>query len=275
MLLVVLAATVSACSFKTYYNRIDELIAEYVEAKVSLDDVLEQTLAHRSELLLKWHRNTQLKDYAHWLRGVQRDVGPHTTIAIVDRRTGELIQFWRSIETKLNAEMAELLPLLDARQRQELFANIEKDNQTYRAENLELSERERIKQYEKNLRENYENWIGGLNRKQRKIVRRAARDLVSTADLRIPHRYEWQGGIQAILASDATRAVKSRRLLKFLNEFKGSNDVVLDKRTDINRRVLVRLTVDLAHSLTEKQRAFFITKTDDYIRMFNELAENR
>ena len=76
-LLVVAAAitTLAACSFKTVYNRLDDLIPKYVEGVVTLDDVLEERLDERVSLLLDWHRSTQLKAYAAWLQSVQQDMG--------------------------------------------------------------------------------------------------------------------------------------------------------------------------------------------------------
>lgn len=275
VVLIAAIATVGACSFKTYYNRLDVLVEEYVEGRVTLDDALEQKLKQHSQALLDWHRNTQLKDYARWLRGVQLDVGSQTTEAMVGQRTDEVMQFWETVLTKLNDEMAQLLPLLDAKRTRELFANIEKDNQAFRKESLQLSDRKRSRQLEKLLRENYENWIGGLTYTQGRLVRRAAQGIVSIADYRLQHRYEWQGGIRAILAADTSAEEKTERLRVFLNGFEGSHRAALDRKWDANRRIIVRLTVDLAHSLTAKQRAFFKAKTDDYIRMFTELAENR
>lgn len=273
--LLAVLVTATACSFKTYYNRMDVLLAEYVEGKVTLDNVLEQKLEQRTEFFHDWHRRTQLKDYAVWLQGVQQDVGPHTTEFIVDQRTDEIVQFWNAIEARLNDEMAELLPMLDAKQQHELFINIEKDNESYRDENSKLTAKRRIKEYEKNLRDNYENWIGGLTKPQGRLVRQAASKLVSSSEERLQHRHEWQGGIRDILAANTSYQQKVKRLRAFLNGFAGSRKSILQQKSDLNRRIIVRLTVDIAHSLTPKQKAFFQTKTDDYIRMFAELSQNR
>jgi hypothetical protein len=42
-----------------------------------------------------------------------------------------------------------------------------------------------------------------------------------------------------------------------------------------NKQVIARLTVKLVHAATADQKGHFMNKTDDYIRIFIELAENR
>ena len=49
----------------------------------------------------------------------------------------------------------------------------------------------------------------------------------------------------------------------------------MNEKSEINREVIVRLTVQISHGLAEDQQAHFISKTNDYIRMLTELAENR
>ena len=71
IVILTLLTAVAACSFKTVYNRLDYLIPEYVEGMVTLDDVLEEKLEQRTLVLLEWHRNTQLKQYADWLSALQ------------------------------------------------------------------------------------------------------------------------------------------------------------------------------------------------------------
>ena len=276
-LVVVIAfiATITGCSFKTVYNQLDYLIPEYVEGMVTLDDVLEQKVEQRTVALLNWHRNTQLKEYASWLREGQQNVGPQLTEVVVDQQIGQLEQFWRSLSRKVNEEMAQLLPLLDEKQKKELFSNIDNDNDEFREKYVELDEKERIEQYEERLLDSYERWLGALTDEQTLIVKQAAQALVSTASLRLERRLEWQSGIRTILADDDTQEGKTERLRAFLNGFEELNGDAMQEKWAVNRRIMVKLTVQIAHSLSTEHRAHFVDKTNDYIRMFTELADNR
>jgi hypothetical protein len=270
-----LIAVVAACSFKTLYNRLDYLIPEYVEGMVTLDDVLEQKLEQRTLVLLNWHRNTQLKQYADWLSTLQRDMGTQLTEEKVEQRIKEMDQFWRSLSEKVNDEMAYLLPLLDKEQQDELFINLEDTNEEFREEYADLNDEQRVDDYIEDISGTYESWIGELTEQQQQSVEQAAAELVSTAELRFQRRLQWQRGIRGILAEDGSTQSKSERLRQFMAGFEDIDDESTKQKSDINRRIIVRLTVQISHSMTAEQKAFFISKTNDYIHMLTELAENR
>ncbi|MGD2161298.1 MAG: DUF6279 family lipoprotein, partial [Gammaproteobacteria bacterium] len=105
---VVLITLVTACSFKTVYNRLDYLIPEYVEGVVTFDEVLEEQLEKRTGVLLHWHRSTQLKQYADWLQALQVDIDAGLTEQQLEQRINEMEVFWLSIVSRLNNEMAYL-----------------------------------------------------------------------------------------------------------------------------------------------------------------------
>ena len=49
----------------------------------------------------------------------------------------------------------------------------------------------------------------------------------------------------------------------------------MSQKSAFNREVVSALTVRISRSMTDQQKAHFINKTDEYIRIFTELAENR
>ena len=270
-----LVTLVTACSFKTVYNRLDYLIPKYVEGVVTLDDVLEERLEGRTQVLLDWHRNTQLKQYAGWLQSLQQDFGVQLTEEQLEQHISEMEGFWLSLLDRVNDEMAYLLPMLDQAQREELFLYLDDSNEEFSEEFIELDEQARIDDYAERMIDVYEDWVGELTDEQAGSVEQAAAELISTAGLRLQRRLDWQQGIRRILASADSHYDKSQRLRVFLAGFEQDEDGPIRQASDINRQVIIRLTVQIAHSLTNEQKEFFISRTDDYIRMFTELAENR
>ena len=289
VIVIGLVTLVTACSFKTVYNRLDYLIPKYVEGVVTLDDVLEERLEGRTQVLLDWHRNTQLKQYAGWLQSLQQDFGVQLTEEQLEQHISEMEGFWLSLLDRVNDEMAYLLPMLDQAQREELFLYLDDSNEEFSEEFIELHEQALIAAFEPILRDEqariddyaermidvYEDWVGELTDEQAGSVEQAAAELISTAGLRLQRRLDWQQGIRQILASADSHYDKSQRLRVFLAGFEQDEDGPIRQASDINRQVIIRLTVQIAHSLTNEQKEFFISRTDDYIRMFTELAENR
>ena len=275
VIVIGLVTLVTACSFKTVYNRLDYLIPKYVEGVVTLDDVLEERLEGRTQVLLDWHRNTQLKQYAGWLQSLQQDFGVQLTEEQLEQHISEMEGFWLSLLDRVNDEMAYLLPMLDQAQREELFLYLDDSNEEFSEEFIELDEQARIDDYAERMIDVYEDWVGELTDEQAGSVEQAAAELISTAGLRLQRRLDWQQGIRQILASADSHYDKSQRLRVFLAGFEQDEDGPIRQASDINRQVIIRLTVQIAHSLTNEQKEFFISRTDDYIRMFTELAENR
>ena len=157
-LIISFIVLITACSFKSLYNQLDYLIPAYLEGMVSLDHVLEKKVEQRSQALINWHRNTQLKEYADWLRILQRDVNPQLTEAQFLQHIATLELFWQALKQKINEEMAALLPLLNRKQRRELFASITNNNQDFRDDYINIDKKERIDSHTRRMLENYENW---------------------------------------------------------------------------------------------------------------------
>ena len=266
---------VSACSFKTFYNRLDYLIPSYVEGMVSLDHVLEEKVEQRTNLLVSWHRNTQLTQYADLLRAFQQDMESPLDVPQVLQHMETIQALWRTLEEKINEEMAELLPLLNSEQREELFESIDDKNEDFYDEYIDLDEDERIEQYIETTTESYENWLGSLTAEQEQAIEKAVTGLSSSAALRLAQRRFWQRNIQEILDSGDTQEVKTLRLQQFFDGFNINDKPQLAAASDANKRILARLTVEIINHATTEQKSFFKNKSGEYIEIFTELAENR
>ena len=265
----------TACSFKTLYNQLDYLIPSYVEGMVTLDDTLEEKIEQRTLLLINWHRNTQLRQYADWLKKIQLELGPELTATQLQKHIVTLETFWSSLSIKVNEEMVELLPLLDAGQRDELFENIADKNDDFRDDYIDLNESERIESYTDSLLDTYENWLGDLTDDQQQNIETAAGKLHSGAELRLQQRLLWQRSIKEIIDNNDPGEKKSERLRRFLANFDSDDNAQMLAVTNTNKHIITQLTLQITHSLTAEQKQYFISKTDDYIRIFTELAENR
>jgi hypothetical protein len=271
----VLSLTVAACSIKTLYNRLDYLIPSYVEGMVSLDDVLEEKVEQRTQTLINWHRNTQLIQYADLLRTFQQDLDSPLTEEQVIQHIYAMELLWYPLAQKVNQEMAALLPLLNAKQREELFASIEEKNEDFYDDYVDLDDEERIEQYTESMLDNYESWFGELDQRQQQYVEQAAYQIHSSASLRLQQRKVWQQNIREILESADNTEKKTERLGTFFQSFNIDDDVQLASANAANVQLFAKLTVQIVNHLSLDQKQYFIDKTNDYIRIFTELAENR
>jgi len=275
IIIVVLSLTVAACSIKTLYNRLDYLIPSYVEGMVSLDDVLEEKVEQRTQTLINWHRNTQLIQYADLLRTFQQDLDSPLTEEQVIQHIYAMELLWYPLAQKVNQEMAALLPLLNAKQREELFASIEEKNEDFYDEYVDLDNEERIEQYTDSMLDNYESWFGELDERQQQYIEQTAYQIRSSASLRLQQRKVWQQSISEMLESADNTEKKTERLRTFFENFNIDDDAELASANAANVQLIAKLTVQIVNRLTPDQKKYFTDKTNDYIRIFTELAENR
>jgi hypothetical protein len=266
---------VSACSFKTVYNRLDYLIPSYVEGLVSLDDALEEKVEQRTDLLLSWHRNTQLAQYTDLLRKFQQAIKSPLDVQRVLQYMASIQALWRVLEVKINQEMAALLPLLNTEQREQLFESIDDKNEDYYDEYIDLDKDERIERYIENTIESYQNWLGPLTTEQEHAIEKAATTYSSIAALRLTQRRLWQRNIQDILNANDTQEIKSKRLQQFFDRFNINAQPQLKAMLDANKMIFARLTVEIINQANADQKTFFRNKTEEYIKVFTDLTEDR
>jgi len=275
VIFALLLTVLSACSLKSLYNNLDYLIPSYVEGIVSLDDMLEEHVEQRTQVLINWHRNTQLKQYADLLRIYQQDFGPQLTEQRVTEHMSVMESLWQPLAEKLNEEMAVLLPLLNQDQLEELFASIDEKNEDFYDDYVDLDEEELIEEYIDRLNENYEGWLGEINEQQQAYIEKAAYRFHTSAHLRLEQRKNWQRNIHRILYSDDSAENRSERLRSYFKAYNSKRDDALSAADNANKQVIAWLTVKLVHAATAEQKDYFMDRTDDYIRIFTELAEGR
>lgn len=273
--IMTLVMMTASCSFKTLYNQLDNLIPYYVEGMVSLDGMLEEKVAQRTLVLINWHRDTQLNQYANWLRVLQRDTNNHLTEDKMRKHIATLYRFWQSISQKADEEMVLLLPLLNTEQRKELYSSIDEKNDEFREEYAEVKSEERITQYTDRIIDNYETWLGVLTDEQEVSVKQTAARLQSTARYRLERRKQWQRSIKLILDTNNSTSQKNASLREFFTGYKSQEIVAMNTVFNINKNIISHLTLQIVHSMTDEQKAHFVTSTNDYIRMFEELAKQR
>jgi len=265
----------SGCTFKFTYNNLEYVISSYVEKMVSLDGVLKKRLDEQTISLITWHRNTQLIQYANLLRDLKRDFGPDLTEQQVSYTIKNIEDFWQILVEKLNKEMVTLLPLLNNDQLDELFVNIDKKNDKFYKENVDLDKDEISEEYEERLLDNFETWLGDLTKQQKDEIQKTATTIDSSANLRLQLRKYWKKNIQEILKTEDTVDIKSNKLTIFFNQFNAKQIDMLANIRNKNIQAIGLLALKLMHIATPEQKQNFINKADYYIRIFTELKENR
>jgi len=158
----------SACSaLRIAYNQAPDWTYWWLDGYVDFSDEQSPRVREAVVAWFKWHRSTQLPDYAALLAQARIQVGETMTPAQICQWTDELTdRIDRAVDHAIPA-LAGSVRSLSAQQLRHLERKFEKNNQTYMAEYLQSSADERTKAQVKRVAERAEFFFGKLDAGQR------------------------------------------------------------------------------------------------------------
>ncbi|UVW28788.1 DUF6279 family lipoprotein [Massilia sp. H6] len=170
-----LLALLAGCSsVKFTYNQGDTLLYWWMNSYADLEGKQADITKRDIDTLFKWHRQTQLRDYAALLGGFQRQLAANPTQA-------DLTQAYRDIRLRgerLSTRAVPEITTLALSIKPEQIANIERKfkskNDDYRKKFMEGSTEKRQRARFKKSMEQFDLWFGNFSSEQEAILRRAS-----------------------------------------------------------------------------------------------------
>ena len=183
---------ITSCSTKFAYNYLDWALEWYAGKYVSLDDEQQWLLNSTIEKSLKWHRKTQLPTYVNSLDLLIDDIKGEITLSKlkVVYETNE--KYWNTVKQHSAPLIAELLLNLTDDQVNEMFENLEEQNQELEQEYVSKPREALIEQRAERMIDRLEDWIDYLDKKQKKIVLEWSQQYYPLSDRWIMNRRVWQ-----------------------------------------------------------------------------------
>jgi hypothetical protein len=262
----------TACTIKTLYNQLDWLIADRLESYVELTSEQQTRLYANIQRTLAWHRSNQLPLYVKWLQEFKSDILGTATQQNIGLKIDQFQLFLRAIRAHSANEMARLLPLLSAEQRQQIYRHMDEENEKFADRYIEVDRDEQIDVYAERMEKQLESWLGSLNDKQESIVQASAKQIQPVATEVLASRHRWQAEFRDILENHHKPKIIADKLQDLLVNIEKQRSVNYKKLFAHNRQVLIQLIIDIASSMDSPQRAYLTDKVDTYSQYFTELA---
>ena len=244
---MLLVLSMAACSaIKLTYNNGDTLAYWWLNAYLDLDSEQASWVKKDIDELFRWHRRTQLRDYAQLLASGQRQLAAGVTEADLQndfrdvRARSELLAF------KALPELADLARSVKPEQIAQMEKKFRKNNETYRKKFMsgDMEKRQKVR-FEKTM-EQFELWFGDFSREQEETLRKASDARPLKGETWLEERMLRQRKIIAVL-----RKVQQEKLGK-----------------DATMALLHNLVKDLFHRFDAPERkAFYDTQIDGSIQM--------
>lgn len=268
----VCAMLLAACSLKTLYNHLDIFIAEYISEMVSLDDALSSRVDTESIAFHAWHRQTQLNEYAAWLDALQSDARADISEADALAHLDRLESFWNTLLDRAFHESAALMALLNEKQQNELFENIETGNSDFYQKYVDLTNAERIEQFIERIEDSLEPWLDDLTSEQEKLIEALAANLKPFAAERFRERQRWQRELLPLVKARVPAETKTLQLRAYFKQFAQNKNSSIDSKKAYNKQLMAKFMVKLLKSMSPEQMTYLKTRLAEYAQTFRELA---
>lgn len=189
--LVALCLLASGCAIgKLGYNAAPSWLGWQIDQYVSLDDDQREVVDRHLDVLHRWHRQTQLGQYAALLREVDDTLRTPVAPGEVGRvRERALALAWTPLAERLAGPMAEVLPTLRPQQLDRLRKRFAHKNRDARREYLPTSGRKTVEGARADrLTKRAEFFFGSLDSRQTELIRARAAAMPATEEALLAER---------------------------------------------------------------------------------------
>lgn len=272
VLMVCACVLSSGCGIKLMYNNVDRLIAWELDDYVDLTSVQNTYLREQLDVVMYWHRTTQLPEYAVMLREIDDAVSEGLTREHLAVFEEQMLGHGEAALEKFVPVMAEILYDLSQEQVAGLARRSEKVNQKYLKEVDGLTTEERQQRWANDFRDGFAMFVGKVTSEQKAIVEAQQERYRPEEEVWVEYRRRWQNNLQLMLAERGPFSefeLKFRDLALNRERWYGPEYEAVFKH---NEQLYRDLTLALTAAMTEKQHAALTGKLTEWAQAFEELA---
>ncbi len=267
----------AACSsIQLGYNNADTLLLYSLDSYFDLDDAQEALARARTRALLDWHRATQLRGYAELIEGARAKLAGPVTAADVLALQNDLYARLAVLGERAAPDLAALALTLAPAQLERFAGKLAQDTSKARRELVRFAGRESTAERVKRYIDRAESWLGGLQPRQREMIREAIAGRPSDQRFWMDEREQRQRNLLAVLARiqrerpDETTAAQWVR--EYFARLARPAERERAERLIALRQAEAELIARLVNSASDEQRATLLRKLRGYAQDFTVLA---
>jgi hypothetical protein len=273
--IILIAVALTGCVTRLVYQHLDWLIPWYVSDYISLDSDQRNLLEERLAELLDWHCRTQLPVYAMTLRALGRDlVNPVEPVseATLQAYNRKIIILWQELLQQIGPDITAILTTASDVQIEELFDNLEKQNQKFRKKFVDLPPDASNQRRQERMIKRLKYWVADLKPEQSEAVAGWSKQLTPIAGQWIQNREMIQAKARSLLAHRFDNPEFRSGLQELIMHPEKMRSVAYQRNIDINTRITINLLVQLNRMLTKDQRTHLLKRIESLAADFDTLS---
>ncbi len=264
---------VFSCGPGYIYPHLDWLIPWYIDDYISLNSDQSSMLKSRLMQQLDWHCRTQLSAYAEYLRNIAADFEKSSvTYATLESHFDRLLKHWRDLMRQIAPDVADILITATDEQIEELFSNLEKENQELRDEYLDPPADELLEIRRKKMIKRLDYWISSLTSEQKQAVKDWNLQLQPISEEWLQNRERFQADLRHLLARRADAADFREKLSEMLIYPERSRSPEYQEKLEHNTAVTLKFIVTIDRLMTPAQRKKLVRRLNGLAEDFDRLS---
>lgn len=274
MTFILLLLSLSACTVKFVYNKLDWVIEWYVDDYISL--TAEQKPVFNAHLadLLQYHRQQHLPEYASLLQDIGHEADQGLTVEQIQSYQN---RFGHLIETLVREALDPLTLLMMKMNDQQVLSlqdGFDKANRSFIERFISAGEDVQRQRQAQNLAKMLQRFVGSLNSQQQAMIHQWSIEYNLMGVEFLQTRLSWQAQFMDLLA-DRHQADFKQRLSAFLLSPATEQSEVYQAKVAHNQQLMWALLVNINSSFDEKQKRNLQRNLHKLAEDFTELAMDK
>jgi len=265
----------TGCGPRLIYPHLEWLIPWYVSDYISLDDTQKNMLQKRLLKQLDWHCRTQLPAYAESLRAIGRDFADAEqpiNYAKIQFHINKLMELYKGLLKQIGPDIHAILITASDAQIAELFDNLKKQNQEFKAEYVNLPIPQLNENRQKRSIKRLKYWISNLTAGQKEAISAWSSQLVPTSKDWLQNREILQTEARRLLSQRGSSPELSATLLELIVNSDQLRTPAYQAKIDANIDMTIQLIIRLDRLITPQQRSYLLKRIESLAADFDKLS---
>jgi len=265
----------TGCGPRLIYPHLEWLIPWYVSDYISLDDTQKNMLQKRLLKQLDWHCRTQLPAYAGSLRAIGREFAEAKqpiNYAKIRFLINKLMELYKGLLKQIGPDIHAILITASDAQIAELFDNLKKQNQEFKAEYVNLPIPQLNENRQKRSIKRLKYWISNLTAGQKEAISAWSSQLVPTSKDWLQNREILQTEARRLLSQRGSSPELSATLLELIVNSDQLRTPAYQAKIDANIDMTIQLIIRLDRLITPQQRSYLLKRIESLAADFDKLS---
>jgi hypothetical protein len=272
---ICLLLVVTGCGPRLIYPHLDWLIPFYVDNYISLNREQSSLLEKRLLQVLDWHCRTQLPVYAQSLRELAKDLeNPRQPVSYkkFEYYSNQFMTHWRELSKKIGPEVADILATATDEQIAELLQNIEKRNDEFKSEYVDIPLEKLEKKRKERMAKDLNQWISSLKPEQKQLVSDWSEQILPMAADGLRFREGVLTEFQNLLTRRKQNPHFKEAFASLLDNLDQLRAADYQQKIDYNTDLTFKLLMKIDRSLNTTQRTYLLKHIGSLAADFDKLS---